>query len=473
LSGAVYGGQVHYAAGVMDRALTVQATVRHAPVELELVFASAAWGVTGLERRITDLEVVTVTGEPVYVVEQGMGVYGLRLTQPDDLIVRYRVQPSMSQWDHHLTMVTENHLQLTADAFFQLRDPAVDERPAYPTGTLELALLPESWTILPYHTRDDQGFFTLSDELVIQAGMYHLRQVTLGQSSFTLAFHQNFTPYLPLLRRMDAVLQFQYALFGDYQGRDALVVLNPLSGSAKDTLYAGRALPGLAVLYTQMKKEMLHDPHLLLTRLAHETFHLWLAQSFTLYEGMYWFTEGFARYHEYQVLRDLELVDADTSLRFLAEEWVAAARAQQHAAISLQKAGAYLFADPPHRVLAYAKGALIAYLFEQQLPGKTLAGFYQELYREYAGEGQAIGNREIITLMNEHLGDTTFTQKWILESSRLSLTDLPELLPYAFAAWLAALPDIALEKAASFWGLLGLCGVALGMYIGTKPKKGT
>lgn len=443
---------------------------------------------SGHPELIKDFTVYQSTGEPVAAHRIGPGLYSLSTTGPSDLIFHYIIDPRFAGWDYQYPTIDTTHVQLpvqnTVFAVYEA-DSANSglsgrEKSNLLSSWLRFKDMPAAWQIHTQCPMEAGNVKVDTGNCFVGAGDYQIRHLRLGNADFTLAVDVQLGFDHTLMWTLESVLREQYSVYDGYNLPQAAVMITRMPDYAQVLESGGFALPGMAVYYARPVSST--DQTIsarLLFGITHEIVHLWLAEGFHQYEGMLWFTEGFASYQALQTLLRLGLLDESTYLDMLARQYVAATQAERYAPVSLRVAGATRSERPGYHELVYNKGTFVAYLFNQALqqtsmPGHDFDSFLRSLYREYALSGKPIGNLEVITSINQDLGDPYFMQKWVLEPTALASVKLPELHPYLQAAWLAALPDIAINlwQHAAPVKAWGFCiGIVLATWYGVQPGR--
>lgn len=390
-----------------------------------------------LAKRFEDIQAITMNDEELAIIPLDEGKYQVDSQGLTEIRVQYRLVPSKFWWDHHLPVVTENHMYIPIEYFFfEVFSGLEFQDVIYDRVKLHLKNLPEDWQILTTCPINDDGSIEVEDhDSLIHAGTYKLKQIQKNDDIFTVAMNQGFEidadQYLEDFRK---IISYQYDMFGDYLAQEALIVINPAPAFREFFGAGGQGKDQNIIIYSSGLNDSEKSRKGLLSLFAHETFHLWLTRSFEMNESLYWFSEGFTRYQQHRTLLKTGIIDEGEFYQNLTNSYLKFEKVQKNVQVPLVETGITTFGKWEYSRLNYEKGGLVAHLLSKHLEalgeGKSFEGLMKEVHNRLAIPKVPLENDVVISIINEYLGDDQFTQDWILNHQILSVDQVSELKPY-------------------------------------------
>lgn len=401
-------------------------------------FRNQGVGKENVAKRIKDIHAYTVNGKKLTIkrIKNSDKIYSIKTLGKENIKINYTLNPDVSWWDHHFSVIDENNIYIPIEYFiFEAYSDVNCDNFIYNNVKFYFSDLPKDWEILTTCPINSDGSVEVkSTKSIIHAGKYNIEKIIKGDNVFKIAINDdldiNKDEYL---RELKKIIDYQYSIFGDYIYQDALVVINSkpdynlffnFGGQVKDK--------SNVIIFTSDLKKNPENESEFLAHFAHETFHLWLSESFELKENMYWFTEGFTKYQEYRTLWKLGIINQEEFYKMLTKEYVAFEKIQEKRRISLIKSGKYVFEHNDYRILNYSKGAIVAHLLAEKLnsKNKSFEGLMGSIHNKYAKEIVPMGSNEVVSAIDTYLGDSEFTRKWIINYRKISEKDIEKIKPY-------------------------------------------
>jgi predicted metalloprotease with PDZ domain len=167
--------------------------------------------------------------------------------------------------------------------------------------------------------------------------------------------------------------------------------------------------------------------------LAHEMFHYYLPGAFVIRENFDWFWEGFTRYIALLTLQRQRLLNLQTYLDVLTEEYDAYAFNPMKGRVSLIEASPEKFASLAAYDLVYRKGMLVAALYDLELRyqsngARNLTEVMRNLYQNYARKNLPTGNSEVLTELSRGGNFRDFIRDYIQGTREIDLETI--IKPY-------------------------------------------
>ena len=401
-------------------------------------FRNQGVGKENVDKRIKEIHANTLHGKKLTIkrINNSKKIYSIRTLGKEEIKINYTLNPDVSWWDHHFSVIDENNIYIPIEYFiFEAYSDVNCNNFIYNNVKFYFSDLPKDWEILTTCPVNSNGSVDIkSTKSIIHAGKYSIEKIKKGDNVFKIAINDdldiNKDEYL---RELKKIIDYQYTIFGKYIYQDALIVINSkpdynfffnFGGQVKDK--------SNVIIFTSDLSESPDNESEFLAHFAHETFHLWLPESFELKENMYWFTEGFTKYQEFRILWKLGIINQEEFHKMLTEEYVTLEKIQEKKRISLIESGKYVFKNNDYRILNYSKGSLVAHLLAEKLNSKdkSFEGLMRFIHNKYAKEIIPIGSDEVVSAINNYLGDSEFTKKWIVDYQKISEKDIEKIQPY-------------------------------------------
>ncbi|HMB25414.1 MAG TPA: hypothetical protein VKP08_21375, partial [Anaerolineales bacterium] len=162
-----------------------------------------------------------------------------------------------------------------------------------------------------------------------------------------------------------------------------------------------------------------------LSHLAHEGHHIWFMYAFNLNEGVYWWSEGVTEYISQKALYELGFISEEEFQRDLIQKFIAYNSLSIRNDVDLVQATRVPDPTEEETSLQYDKGALVAYLLDQRLQarGQNIEILLTDFYRSYALTQKPIDNQELVNYIDSYLGESSFTEDYVLGTKQLPLSE--------------------------------------------------
>jgi predicted metalloprotease with PDZ domain len=146
---------------------------------------------------------------------------------------------------------------------------------------------------------------------------------------------------------------------------------------------------------------------------------------FDLNEGVYWWSEGVTEYISQKALYELGLISEEEFQRDLIRKFIAYNSLSIKNDVDLVQATRVPDPNEEETSLQYDKGALVACLLDQQLQarGQNIEVLLTDFYQTYALTQKPIDNQELINYIDSYLGESSFTEEYILGTEQLPLSE--------------------------------------------------
>ncbi|MCX7711090.1 MAG: hypothetical protein N2484_14730 [Clostridia bacterium] len=439
------GAEVKYIVAPKGDYFEVQAEISNLHRDkIKVVFPDSCAGVDRLSDRISGFRALTQEGKEIASEHSG-NVYLLNADRQPNIILKYELHPNAIKHDFHLVTLASTYLHIPGDNFavelYDEQDQRLDENDAF---KVKFSSLPNGWEPITTYPLSNDGFIMVEDyhEALIHAGEYEKHSFEVGGSEFIIAADKALRfDIKPLLGDIMRILQDFYTAFGKVSHSKVLIVINQGKEGNAFSRYSGAQVKTNNIINEFAGFNRNNQGQLkarVLDHFAHECFHLWMPEEFNIADNWSWFWEGFADYKKYQVLKKLDIIsqqDFENTIKYNIYARYYGSKYKDEVslvAISTEKGD---FSE--YGRLMYDKGAVVAYLFDKELQkqNRDIDGFLKKLYQEYALPKKPLGNKELLTFMEQELGNDTFTKNYILGT-----VPLPVETPFFFKYYALASP---------------------------------
>ena len=393
--------------------------------------ASTVWAFTdvygpvvGLSRRV---EKLTFKDEAGAEVPFKQGVPGEFVSSRPASVFAYEVNltpPSFATDAAHVSWLADDlALLMLGDLLPQAR-----------AGTRVSLVLPTGWSSIAseektgpaeYRVSDvERAMFIVGRGLRVRsgrAGPMQYEQVVTGDWAFSDE---------ELFSQVGDALKDYSKLFGGVPGRRAVVLLAPFPRPVGGNAWSAETRGQTAVILSGKLPSKNAALAQLNNALLHELFHLWVPNGLSL-EGDYgWFYEGFTNYQSVRAGLRLNQLTFRDYLNALGRSYDAYLSARGQKEVSLLEASRRRWSGA--RTLVYAKGMLVAFLYDLTLLQKTggrlsLDDVYKELFRRHAGaEKRVDGATAVAEVLGGMPGMREFVEHHLRGADAIKLPDVIE-----------------------------------------------
>jgi hypothetical protein len=159
--------------------------------------------------------------------------------------------------------------------------------------------------------------------------------------------------------------------------------------------------------------------------LAHEGHHIWFTDAFALDENVYWWSEGLTSYINQKAVYKLGVISEEEFRQNLMRKYIKYDGLHIKDRVNLVQASLAMDPSEEESSLQYDKGALVFYLLDRKLraQGKSLESFLTDFYQTYALSQKPLNNQELIRYFDNYLGDSSFTEAYVLGTGQLPLSE--------------------------------------------------
>ncbi|MCG8338064.1 MAG: hypothetical protein MJE63_26470, partial [Proteobacteria bacterium] len=358
--------------------------------------------------------------------------YRVNMNGSDTMILSYTFDTTRVPYDFHFTELTNTTLHVPGMDFFVKVFQSVREIEEGNDGLdhvkryeIHFQDLPENWQVLTTYSQPDPNTVLIEDlwggDVLLSAGEYKKSTISSGEATIHVALDKglklNVDSYMNDLER---IFRHYYSIYNHIPESKILVVVNkdprPFRGKSKSMGGQVKTRNIINSLGWGNRIDPKTLKYKILSHLAHEGHHIWYAHGFEMKDSWYWCQEGFTEYISEKATFELGLGTETHFKKALAKRYVDYNRLSIKNSISLLQASLNRNRTQEERDLFYDKGMLVAYLLDKRLnvQGKNLETFMADFYKTHAIPGLPVGNQEIIRYIDEYLGDTSFTEKYVL-----------------------------------------------------------
>jgi len=427
------------------QALFVTATFNHLRTdEIYIGFEDyLVYGGSDLTSRISHLEAETA-GVDMSAVDTG--IYRVATGDQESLTFSYQLDPRALPPDHHLITLTNTTLQLPGvDFFIRVEEQAPSSNDdGNPELNMDFDLiksyqvtienLPPDWEFPSTYTQLSSNSVLIDDrsgdDILLSAGKYKKIEIASGDARITVAFDRGLDLDVEQYARdFEAILRYYYDIYQDIPEKEILMVVNrhpkefigaswSMGGQAERQNIVNMIGWGPLVSTEELRSTVL-------SHLAHEGHHIWFMDAFNLTEDVYWWSEGLTSYINQKAVYKLGIISEEQLRDNLLKKFVKYNSLSIKNEVNLVQAS--LVVDPSNEEssLQYDKGALVAYLLDRKLQaqGKDIETFLTDFYRTYALPQKPLNNQELIHYIDSYLGDSSFTEEYVLGTEPLPLSE--------------------------------------------------
>lgn len=430
---------------LINQTLFVTATFNHLRTdEIYIGFEDyLVYGGSNLTNRISHLEAETA-GVALSAVDKG--IYRLETGGQESVTLSYQIDPNVLPPDHHLVTLTSTTLHLPGyDFFVRVGEEAPsnrdDDNPELNMSfdliksyRVTIENLPSDWEFLTTYTQLSPNSVLIDDrnggEVLLSAGTYKKVEINSGDAHLTVAFDRGLDVDVEQYARdLQKILQYYYDIYQDIPEKEILMVVHrsPKKFSGNSLSLGGQSkkqnivnLIGWGPLLPPDKVKAQ-----VLGHLAHEGHHIWFMDAFNLNENVYWWSEGMTEYISQKAVYKLGIISSEEFQRDLMQKFIKYNGLSIKNEVNLVQAS--LASDPSDEEssLQYDKGALVAYLLDQKLQAQdqNIEIFLTDFYQTYALTQKPLNNQELINYIDSYLGDSSFTEEYVLGTKQLPLSE--------------------------------------------------
>ncbi len=400
-------------------------------------------GEDNLTRRIRDIEITPETF-PVSEPQKGshLRYYGVRTSFKPRLTVSYTFDTSAAPYDIHLTYYSSGLLQIVGEDLLirvtedenKIKNFRHHQGLGFFDGyTITLENMPPEWQLVANYPMPSAHSLRIENmdggNVLFCAGQYRKVDIPAadGNARVSIALHKKISLNLDkYARRTGQIFRYYYRLYNCFPAPRTLMIINrhPVAAVERRISLKGHAkehtvLISLALNQKSYKGDI---PGMVLGLIAHEAHHFWLPQGFIVTESWKWFWEGFTEYISKKGFLKPGLNQDKHLQKALNESYQKYKDISIKEKVNLLQASSTLIYGREGRILLYDKGMLVAFLLEKRLPAqnKTLEKFMGDFYRTFAVAQKPVGNREIITFIDQYLGDSSFTKDYVLGTTPIT-----------------------------------------------------
>jgi predicted metalloprotease with PDZ domain len=381
------------------RSLTVRCEVTAPRRRVEIVFRDRFAGMTNLSARIKSFEVGEENGPRLPAENLGSGQYAIKPADTElgrSIVFSYQMNLAAplepGQYALASSLGPDAAVLYAADLFPELAELGL--RPK----SIEVSP-PEGWRLTTVGTAGEIADW---DNQVYFLGRLRERAFEIRNMRLRLAITGTW-PFADdeIARLAETIARVQTGMVEGQAKGDYLVALAPFPLPLMGLRSAGLARGRSVTLVLNPNENPAQTRVHLARHLAHEMFHFYLPNAFSVRENFDWFWEGFTRYVALATLLEGQLITIAEYLDALQNEDEAYGVNPLRTRISLVAASPEKFATPAHYEIVYRKGMLVAALYDLELRWQSrarskLTDIIRILYRDYALTSREIGHREVI-----------------------------------------------------------------------------
>lgn len=435
------GIEISYIVVPKEDYLEVEATLTNNKEEkIRVIFVDSHVGINNLASRIVNLKANTHNGR-LLDVDRKDNEFLVNTKHENEFVLSYQIHPNAVQHDYHLVTLTPTYMHIPGDNFaIQLYDEQYNELTISTSFKIKLVDLPQDWEVLHTYALSEDGFIVSDDyyQALIYAGKYEKHSLFIGDNEFIIAVDTTCKfDVKSLIGEIKAIIEYQYQTFGELPSPRILIVINQSRNEKAFQISSG----GQGKKYNIINEfgginkgnQKLYKIKIL-AHLVHESFHLWMPGDFNTTDNWSWFWEGCADYQAYRVLKNTGIItEKEFENHFKYDTYAAYYSNPYKDEVSLMEISTQKGDFSEYSRLLYDKGAVVAYLFDEELQKKNsnIDVFFASLYETYAITKKPLGNDELIKMMDDALGETTFTSQYILGTEPLPL-NTPQWVTYYY-----------------------------------------
>ncbi len=375
-----------------------------------LAFVDRYAGMEGLSERLRGLRFRDAGGAPVLPEILGDGRYRVRLRGPFEFSYEMNLARAFDPGQHALasSLGPEAAVLMAGD----LLPRRCDGDAECGGGPVRLRIAPPNgWQIATTETEAAGGYELADPEGAVfflgRLARRSLPPLNAAGMQLEVALAGGWAfPAEELFRLAESLGREQAAMLQSRETGRFLVLLAPFPQPMTGLRSSGLARGRTAILLLNPDADAARTTAHLRKHLAHEMFHFYLPNAFSVRENFDWFWEGFTRYLGVLTLARLRLLWLQDYLDAVAAEYEAYVGNPLRTRVSLLDASPDKFADAANSDLVYRKGMLLAALYDWELRWQTrdrttLVEVVAALYRDFAGRPAPLGNREILAALGQ------------------------------------------------------------------------
>jgi predicted metalloprotease with PDZ domain len=413
------------------RSLTVRCALTALHNRVEIGFRDRFAGMTDLSARITSFDVSEENGSRLAAENLGSGRYAIKVSEAElgrSIVFSYRMNLAAplepGQYALASSLGPDAAVLYAADLFPELAESGL--RPK----SIEVSP-PEGWRLTTVGTAGEMADW---DNQVYFLGRLRERAFEIRNMRLRLAITGTW-PFADdeIARLAETIARVQAGMIEGQAKGDYLLALAPFPLPLMGLRSAGLARGRSVTLVLNPNENAAQTRVHLARHLAHEMFHFYLPNAFSVRENFDWFWEGFTRYVALATLLEGRLITISEYLDALQNEDEAYGVNPLRTRLSLAAASPEKFATPAHYEIVYRKGLLVAALYDLELRWQSrarskLTEIIKMLYRDYALTAREIGHREVVEALGRAGNFATFIADYIEGVREIEL--VRQLKPY-------------------------------------------
>ncbi|MEP7273073.1 MAG: hypothetical protein ABI882_16355, partial [Acidobacteriota bacterium] len=329
-------------------------------------------GIDKLSQRISGLKVREIAGKDLPLEIRGDGLFSftkVAATASGPIEIRYGVRLGRALEPGRYALTSS----LGPEAAFLLAGDILPDFLSSQTGLqLEIAA-PDGWQVATTEPRNGTQFEIADvNRAVFFLGKLRQRRFEIGAMRLQVAIAGTWDfsdEQVGIL--CESIARSQASMVGSRESGDFLVTLAPFPQPLTGLRSAALARANTVIL---MLNAGIDQPRTLKhyqRHLAHEMFHFYLPNAFSIRENFDWFWEGFTRYLGLVTLVQTKALTLNELLANVGDEYDAYLVNPLRSQASLVTASPEKFSDAANYEIVYRKGLVVAALYDLELRSQT------------------------------------------------------------------------------------------------------